>query len=100
MSAVLELPCDLIRRRSVTPEDAGCLPLLGERLERTGFHVEHGRYGEVENLWAAHGTDTMSRSSRMGKSISAIQAAHQAIAARRAARAGCVRYCRQCGMRR
>jgi len=58
MSAVLELACDLIRRRSVTPEDAGCLPLLGERLARAGFHVEHLRYGEVDNLWATHGPDS------------------------------------------
>jgi succinyl-diaminopimelate desuccinylase len=55
MSEVLELACDLIRRRSVTPEDAGCLPLIGERLARAGFRVEHLRYGEVDNLWATHG---------------------------------------------
>jgi len=55
MSEVLDLACDLIRRRSVTPEDAGCLPLIGERLERAGFRVEHLRYGEVDNLWAVHG---------------------------------------------
>ncbi len=57
MSDVFELACDLIRRRSVTPEDAGCLPLIGERLARAGFQVEHLRYGEVDNLWATHGTD-------------------------------------------
>ncbi|OOG61236.1 succinyl-diaminopimelate desuccinylase [Rhodanobacter sp. B04] len=55
MSDVLDLACDLIRRRSVTPEDAGCLPLLGERLTHAGFRVEHLRYGEVDNLWATHG---------------------------------------------
>jgi len=55
MSEVLELTCNLIRRRSVTPEDAGCLPLIGGRLERAGFRVEHLRYGEVDNLWAVHG---------------------------------------------
>ncbi|MEP6897085.1 MAG: succinyl-diaminopimelate desuccinylase [Rhodanobacter sp.] len=55
MSDVLELACDLIRRRSVTPEDAGCLPLIGERLARAGFRIEHLRYGEVDNLWATHG---------------------------------------------
>ena len=57
MSDVFELACDLIRRRSVTPEDAGCLPLIGARLERAGFRVEHLRYGEVDNLWATHGSD-------------------------------------------
>jgi succinyl-diaminopimelate desuccinylase len=55
MSDVFELACDLIRRRSVTPEDAGCLPLIGARLEHAGFRVEHLRYGEVDNLWATHG---------------------------------------------
>ncbi len=55
MSDVFELACDLIRRRSVTPEDAGCLPLIGARLERAGFRIEHLRYGEVDNLWATHG---------------------------------------------
>lgn len=57
MSDVLELATDLIRRRSVTPEDAGCLPLIGERLARLGFRIEHLRYGEVDNLWATHGAD-------------------------------------------
>ena len=57
MSAVVDLACDLIRRRSVTPEDAGCLPMIGERLARAGFHVEHLRYGEVDNLWATHGAE-------------------------------------------
>jgi len=56
MSEVLDLTCDLIRRRSVTPEDAGCLALIGGRLQRAGFHVEHLRYGEVDNLWATHGS--------------------------------------------
>jgi len=56
-SDVLELAIDLIRRRSVTPEDAGCLPLIGERLARVGFRVAHLRYGEVDNLWATHGKD-------------------------------------------
>ena len=55
MSDVLDLACDLVRRRSVTPEDAGCLRLIGERLQRSGFRVEHLRYGEVDNLWAVHG---------------------------------------------
>ncbi|KRA35004.1 succinyl-diaminopimelate desuccinylase [Rhodanobacter sp. Root627] len=55
MSVVFDLTCDLIRRRSVTPDDAGCLPLIAERLERVGFRIEHLRYGDVDNLWATHG---------------------------------------------
>ncbi|MDE2307905.1 MAG: succinyl-diaminopimelate desuccinylase [Xanthomonadaceae bacterium] len=57
MSDVFDLTCDLIRRRSLTPEDAGCLPLIGARLARVGFRVEYLRYGEVDNLWATHGRD-------------------------------------------
>ena len=55
MSDVLELACDLIARRSVTPEDAGCQALIAGRLVGAGFAVEQLRYGEVDNLWATHG---------------------------------------------
>ena len=55
MSAVFELTCELIRRRSVTPDDAGCQQLLGDRLAAAGFEVEHLRFGDVDNLWATHG---------------------------------------------
>ncbi|WP_449427725.1 succinyl-diaminopimelate desuccinylase [Rhodanobacter umsongensis] len=62
MSAVLDLACDLIRRRSVTPADAGCLRLIAARLEQAGFRIEHLRYGEVDNLWAVHGGQASSES--------------------------------------
>lgn len=55
MSKVLDLAIDLIRRRSVTPDDGGCQASIGERLERAGFAVEHPRFGVVDNLWATHG---------------------------------------------
>ncbi|MEN5071505.1 succinyl-diaminopimelate desuccinylase [Stenotrophomonas sp. TWI1183] len=55
MNDVVALTCDLIARASVTPEDAGCQALLAGRLERAGFHCEHLRLGEVDNLWATHG---------------------------------------------
>jgi succinyl-diaminopimelate desuccinylase len=55
MSDVLDLACDLIARRSVTPEDAGCQALIARRLVAAGFAVEQLRYGEVDNLWATHG---------------------------------------------
>src|SRR3546814_14271755 len=56
MSEVLDLARDLIARPSVTPDDAGCQPLVAERLRRAGFACEHLRFGEVDNLWATHGT--------------------------------------------
>ncbi|TAM94964.1 MAG: succinyl-diaminopimelate desuccinylase [Rhodanobacteraceae bacterium] len=54
-SEVLDLTCELIRRRSLTPDDAGCMASIAARLERSGFRCEHLRYGEVANLWATHG---------------------------------------------
>ena len=56
MSDVLDLARDLIRRRSVTPEDAGCQRLIAERLQRAGFSIEHLPFGDVQNLWATHGS--------------------------------------------
>lgn len=55
MSDVFDLTCELIRRRSLTPDDAGCMALIATRLERAGFRCEHLNYGEVRNLWATHG---------------------------------------------
>jgi len=56
MSDVLQLTCDLIARASVTPDDAGCQALIAGRLARAGFACEHLRFGEVDNLWATHGS--------------------------------------------
>ncbi len=55
MSEVLDLASELIRRRSLTPDDAGCQQLIAQRLQEAGFRCEPLRYGEVENLWAMHG---------------------------------------------
>jgi succinyl-diaminopimelate desuccinylase len=55
-SATLGLALRLIERESVTPEDAGCQELIAERLGRIGFRCEHLRFGEVDNLWAVHGS--------------------------------------------
>ena len=55
MQGVLELTRELVGRRSVTPEDGGCQPLLARRLEKSGFRGESMRFGEVDNLWARRG---------------------------------------------
>ncbi|HEU4670640.1 MAG TPA: succinyl-diaminopimelate desuccinylase [Dyella sp.] len=55
MSDVFDLTCDLIRRASVTPDDAGCQAMIAARLAKAGFRVRHLRFGEVDNLWATHG---------------------------------------------
>ncbi len=57
MISTLELTCELIKRPSITPEDAGCQKLLAERLEQLGFKIEHLRFGEVDNLWARRGEE-------------------------------------------
>lgn len=58
MSVTLELAQQLISRRSLTPQDDGCLDIIGARLVPLGFTLEKMRCGEVDNLWARHGNDT------------------------------------------
>ncbi len=55
MQSTLDLAKQLIARRSVTPEDAGCQALLAERLAACGFQCEHLAFGAVSNLWARRG---------------------------------------------
>ena len=54
--ATLALTRELIARRSVTPDDAGCQGSMMARLEQVGFSVEPMRFGEVDNFWATRGT--------------------------------------------
>jgi succinyl-diaminopimelate desuccinylase len=54
-SATLELAQQLIRLRSITPEDAGCQDLIARHLKPLGFALESLRCGEVTNLWARRG---------------------------------------------
>ncbi len=56
MSEVFDLSVELLRRASVTPDDAGCQEVLAARLERAGFRCRSLRHGEVDNLWATHGS--------------------------------------------
>lgn len=55
LSSTLELAVDLLARRSITPDDAGCQDLMIKRLEAIGFRVERLRFGEVDNFWAERG---------------------------------------------
>ncbi len=55
-SATIELACDLISRKSVTPEDAGCQQVLIERLQKLGFEIEEMPFEDVKNFWARRGT--------------------------------------------
>jgi succinyl-diaminopimelate desuccinylase len=51
-ATTLALAEALIARASVTPEDAGCQVLLGERLSAIGFTCESIDSSGVRNLWA------------------------------------------------
>ena len=55
MEKTLALACELIRRPSVTPADAGCQALMMERLAALGFRTTALRFGEVDNFWAVRG---------------------------------------------
>ena len=46
----------LIARRSLTPDDAGCMELISARLQRIGFECEFFNRAGVSNLWARRGT--------------------------------------------
>ncbi len=52
---VIELTQQLIRRPSLSPDDAGCQALMIERLRAIGFTVEHMDFGDTQNFWAWRG---------------------------------------------
>jgi succinyl-diaminopimelate desuccinylase len=49
------LLAELIRRPSVTPDDAGCQELIAGRLAPLGFACESMPFGDVSNLYARRG---------------------------------------------
>jgi succinyl-diaminopimelate desuccinylase len=51
----LALTRELVARRSITPEDAGCQALVAARLAPLGFACETIASGGVANLWARRG---------------------------------------------
>ncbi|PRD14988.1 succinyl-diaminopimelate desuccinylase [Pantoea coffeiphila] len=52
---VIELTQQLIRRPSLSPDDAGCQAILIARLEALGFTVEPMNFGDTLNFWAWRG---------------------------------------------
>lgn len=58
MSETLALTKALIQCPSITPNDAGCQKLIATELQALGFHVEHMRFHDVDNLWARWGTES------------------------------------------
>ena len=55
VSETVLLTQELIRRRSVTPDDCGCQEIMIERLGAIGFKIERLRFGDVDNFWAVRG---------------------------------------------
>ena len=51
----LEYARELIARRSVTPDDAGCQAWLADKLAPLGFKIEVVNQGGVSNFWARRG---------------------------------------------
>jgi succinyl-diaminopimelate desuccinylase len=57
MSRALDLTKDLINRKSVTPEDAGCQEMMADILKPLGFEIEDLTFADTKNIWARRGTD-------------------------------------------
>lgn len=57
MSDVIDLTRELIRRPSVTPEDAGCQQLMAQRLAAVGFDIEVMHFEDTLNMWARRGSN-------------------------------------------
>lgn len=55
MTETLSLLQALIRRESVTPNDAGCQDLLAQRLSPLGFIDERMDFADTQNLWLRRG---------------------------------------------
>jgi succinyl-diaminopimelate desuccinylase len=56
MSRTLDLTKDLINRKSVTPEDAGCQEMMANILKPLGFEIEDLTFADTKNIWARKGT--------------------------------------------
>ena len=56
-NATLDLACELIARRSPTPDDGGCQEIIKARLGRIGFRCETLVSNGVTNLWARRGSE-------------------------------------------
>jgi len=56
MSTTLELTQALLKKVSLTPDDAGCMDLMAEYLQQRGFVIEWMNFGDTKNMWARRGT--------------------------------------------
>lgn len=56
MSESVDLTVALIGLESVTPDDAGCMGLIAERLAPLGFSAEYLDFADTRNLWLRRGS--------------------------------------------
>ncbi|MGR9105510.1 MAG: succinyl-diaminopimelate desuccinylase [Gammaproteobacteria bacterium] len=57
MTTTEQLLAQLVARASVTPDDAGCMEILAERLSAIGFACEWLNFGNTHNVWLRKGHD-------------------------------------------
>ncbi len=57
MSKTLTLLEELIKRESVTPEDAGCQDILAARLTKLEFNEERLNFDDTQNIWLRRGSE-------------------------------------------
>jgi len=54
-SPTISLACELIHKKSITPNDAGCQNLLCDLLQQAGFLIKDFSSNGVQNFYAIHG---------------------------------------------
>ena len=52
---VIEVLSNLIKCRSITPNDDGCQTYIGGYLKQLGFNIYLKKYGDVNNIIAKKG---------------------------------------------
>ena len=55
MSEPVDLALDLIKRQSVSPEDAGCMEIVAKHLKPYDFKVEWLNFNDTKNIWLRRG---------------------------------------------
>ncbi len=57
MTETLDLLKNLLRKESITPNDAGCQDLITNRLGKIGFTEERLNFSNTQNIWLKRGKD-------------------------------------------
>ncbi|MDG6896660.1 succinyl-diaminopimelate desuccinylase [Actinobacillus delphinicola] len=55
LGSTIDLAQNLIKRPSISPNDAGCQEILKTRLCKKGFQITDLHFDDTHNLWATHG---------------------------------------------